>query len=96
MEIVKNVWVIMDKNHKVLGMGSPRRRELKFIDSTKGTNKILTYRSRKMAESAFKVSGFYTWDCREYMTKTYGSEYSRYDNWENILEAVEAEIILKF
>jgi hypothetical protein len=104
MKLEKKVWVIMDKKRKVIGMGTPRNRELKFFDSIKGSNRILTYKSKRMAEAGFKSSGFYD-HTGDYLEKEYdyGAQWEDENGerkwsgviFEDFLEAVEATIIIE-
>lgn len=82
----------MDKKRRIIARGVPRNRELRFVEDTKGSNRILTYKSKAMAMAGFKYSGFYTWDrCVDYIEKEYGKGAKEGD----YLEAVEAELIIK-
>lgn len=70
MKLTKKVWVIMDKGHKVIATGVPRSRQLDLVDTWDG-HRLLTYKSQKKAESAFKVSQFYLRDTEQYMHEAY-------------------------
>lgn len=97
MIIEKTVWVIMDKNRKIIGSGVPRNRELKFVNDPKGTSRILTYPSRGYAEAGFKSSGFYMWNgVGDYVKETYGKGRDWYEiKDEEFLEAVEVKMTLE-
>lgn len=55
----KKVWVVMSKDRKVIAKGTPRNRELVFVDNLKDKKRLLTYSSKGMAESGFNKSFFY-------------------------------------
>ena len=79
----------MTKCRKFVAKGTPRNRILIAVDDKKDKKRFLTYSSKGMAESAFKISGFYT----------YGLVDFPYDSWgradrSEYLEAVECELIL--
>lgn len=81
----KTVWVIMSKDRKVIGKGTPRNRELVFVDDEKDKKRYLTYSSKGMAESGFKYSFFSQWKIKQVT----GKEYEMDD-----LEAVECNLIM--
>lgn len=59
MQIVKeNVWVIMDKTHKIIAKGTPRNRELCHIDEG-DKKRFLTYSSEQNAQAGYESNGFY-------------------------------------
>lgn len=106
MKVVKKIWVIVDKKRRVIGSGVPRNRELKFIESTDGTQRILSYGSKKKAEAGFKVSGFYSWgEVGKYLLEEYeyGKSWQEPDGtwkrsgvkFEDFLEAVEAQFSIE-
>lgn len=74
MKVEKQVWVIMDKAHRVIACGVPRHRHLKFVEEALDS-RLLTYDTENKARSGYKVSQFYLEDTREYMTETYGRDY---------------------
>ena len=76
--INKEQWIIVSKDRKAVAVGVPRNRFLEPIDKT--TKRILTYKSKKLAESGFKTSFFYQWDLKK-----------RYE--EEDLEAVKVNVI---
>lgn len=49
----------MSKDRKVIAKGTPRNRELVFLDDLKDKKRLLTYSSKGMAESGFTKSFFY-------------------------------------
>lgn len=51
-------WVIMSKDRKVIATGVPRNRKLTSVDKL-NNQRILTYKSKGMAESGFKNNWFY-------------------------------------
>ena len=59
-EIKYKAWLIMDKDRKYLAVGTPRNREIMKLTDYNG-KRILTYKSKKVAENGFKLSGFYCW-----------------------------------
>lgn len=82
----KKVWLIMTKCRKYVAKGTPINRELIEVDNKKDKKRFLTYSSKKMAESAFKTSGFITYAIKDFPYKNLKkSEY---------LEAVECEMSL--
>lgn len=85
-------WIVVDKSRKIIACGSPRNRELKFIDDVDG--RIMLYGTKGRAESSFRVSGYYTFgDVHTYIEKTYGIDlFKSRVRWENFLEAIEVEI----
>lgn len=54
----KTQWVIMSKDRKVIGKGTPRNRELILVSDVKDKKRLLTYSSKGMAETGFKYSFF--------------------------------------
>lgn len=94
--INKTVWVIMDKERNWLAKGTPRNRELCRLDKP-DNKRVLTYSTKKRAESGFKHNGFY---CESEMVKDYGVEYVYSVDREKInptqyLEAVECKLSLE-
>jgi len=87
MTEIKNekVWVIMSKDRLLIAKGTPRNRCLIEVSNTKDKKRILTYASKGKAESAFKISGFYTYQLP--------AEFKNAGEAEN-LEAVECNITL--
>lgn len=69
--VSKQVWVIMDKAHRVIACGVPRHRHLMFVENALGDRPI-TYGTEGKARSGYKVSGFYLDETGQYMTDTYG------------------------
>lgn len=57
----KKVWIIVSKDRKVVGKGTPRNRELVLISDSKDKKRFLTYSSKGMAESGFRNSFFSQW-----------------------------------
>ena len=53
-------WIIMSKDRKWIAVGTPRNRELVPVKDYNG-KRILTYKSKGVAENAFKQCGFYCW-----------------------------------
>lgn len=51
-------WIIMSKDRKYIAVGTPRNREIILLEKYNG-KRVLTYKSKGMAESAFKNHGFY-------------------------------------
>lgn len=103
MPITKKVWVIVDKNRMVMGMGQPRQRELNFITAVDGSQRILTYGTKKRAQTGFTGSGFYSSKVSEYLLEQYGyggwtnekdPRYNKEIKFKDFLEAVEAEITI--
>ncbi len=99
MKITRKVWLIMDRNRKIIAKGVPRNRRLFMVDDPEGTTRVLTYDTKRRAESCFKNGlWFYsTTDVSAYLQKTYGfgwnSETKQYvNNQEEFMEAVEAEM----
>jgi len=85
----KKVWLIMSKCRNYVAKGTPRNRELISVDDKKDKKRFLTYSSKKMAESAFKTSGFSTYRIIDFpYDNSYKSDRSEY------LEAVECELVL--
>lgn len=86
--VIKNdtTFVIMSKCRQYIAKGAPRNRYLVHVDNVKDKKRILTYNSKGKAESAFMVSGFYTYGLKNF-------PYERMDE-EDYLEAVECNLIL--
>lgn len=84
----ETVWVIMTKCKKYIAKGTPRNRYLVAIDDQKDKKRYLTYTSKAKAESAFKVSGFYTYKLKDFPYDM------RALKSEDYLEAVECELII--
>lgn len=84
---IKNetVWIIMSTDRKLIAKGTPRNRALIEVDNIKDKKRILTYASRGKAESAFKISGFSTWNLPDEIRKNGSTEK---------LEAVECNLTL--
>ena len=57
--IEENKWIIMSKDRKVIAKGIPRSRYLVPLDDGTINKRLLTYSSKKRAESGFKNSWFY-------------------------------------
>lgn len=85
----ETVWVIMTKCRKYIAKGTPRNRYLVAVDDPKDKKRYLTYTSKGKAESAFKVSGFYTYNIDDF---PYDKRTKKTDEY---LEAVECEMIIK-
>lgn len=85
----KKVWLIMTKCRKFIAKGTPRNRCLIAVDNEKDKKRYLTYSSKRMAESAFKTSGFST-----YRTIDFPYDSSVFGNRSEYLEAVEAEVVI--
>jgi len=66
----KKVWIIMSKDKKVVGKGTPRNRELILVSDVKDKKRLLTYSSKGMAESGFRNSFFSQWRLKEQKTYT--------------------------
>lgn len=77
----KKVWVIMSKDRQVIAKGSPRNRHLSAVKNLKDRKRILTYHTKRLAESAFTTSFFYQYDLENSYTK-------------EDLEAVEVELVM--
>lgn len=58
MKVEQEVWVIMDKERKMIACGVPRNRQIRKIEDAMKT-RILTYQSEKKAINGFTLSGFY-------------------------------------
>jgi len=80
----KKVWIIMSKDRKVVGKGTPRNRELILVSDIKDKKRLLTYSSKGMAESGFKNSFFSQWRLKQQ------NGYTAED-----MEAVEVELLIK-
>lgn len=80
----KKLWIIMSKDRKVIGKGTPRNRELILVSDTKDKKRLLTYSSKGMAEAGFKYSFFSQWRLKE--QKSYTLE---------DMEAVQIEMSIK-
>ena len=53
-------WVIMTKDRTMIAKGNPRNRWMVRVDDKKDRKRILTYKSKTMAEMAFSYgNGFY-------------------------------------
>jgi hypothetical protein len=65
--VEEEVWIIVSKDRKTIAKGVPRNRYLCDIDDKKDKKRILTYKSKCRAESAFK-------DCWFYSSKKYKKE----------------------
>lgn len=85
----ETVWVIMTKCRKYIAKGTPRNRYLVAVDDPKDKKRYLTYTSQGKAESAFTVSGFYTYNIKDFPYDT------RTLDKDDYLEAVECEMIIK-
>lgn len=79
----KEVWVIMSKDRKIIAKGVPRSRALVEVSNLKDNKRILTYNSKKLAESGFNNSWFNT---------QYNTSEKRYE--EEDLEAVKCKITI--
>jgi hypothetical protein len=85
----RKVWVIMSKCRKYIAKGTPRNRELIEVNNVKDKKRFLTYATKGKAESAFKTSGFSTWQIKDFpYDNSYNADRSEY------LEAVECEMSL--
>lgn len=85
----KNVWLIMTKCRKYVAKGTTRNRELVEVDNKKCKKRYLTYSSKGMAESAFRVSGFSTFRIKDFPYKN-----GFFGSLEDNLEAVECEMVI--
>lgn len=103
MKISKEVWVIMDKGHRVIGCGIPRNRRLSFIENA-FDQRVLTYTTEGRAKAGFKGSQFFLDETDDYMTATYGTEcpWRPGSQWidqdgraEEIYEAVKVRITME-
>jgi hypothetical protein len=56
----EELWIIVSKDRKKIAKGVPRNRYLWDIDDKKDKKRILTYKSKGMAESGFKNSWFFS------------------------------------
>jgi hypothetical protein len=54
-------WVIMSKDRMLIAKGTPRDRSLVMADDPKDKKRLLTYTSKKKAESGFKNHWFWTY-----------------------------------
>lgn len=97
-EIVKTVysdtvWVIVDKNKKIIAKGVTSR-SLVFIDDKKDRKKLLMYRTKKSTKRA--CNGWFNLEkgVKNHFEKNYGVEKSDYD-CRNFLEVAEAKLIIK-
>lgn len=52
------VWVIMSKDRKLIATGYPRKRNLTPVAEA-GKERLLTYKTKRTAEAAYRTSGFY-------------------------------------
>lgn len=57
--IKKTVWLIMTKDRLYIAKGVPRDRWIIPVNDKDDSKRVLTYSSKKKAESAFKHHGFY-------------------------------------
>jgi len=102
MKIIKQVWIITDRNRKLIATGVPRNRYLKMIGDDNGGSlrqRILTYDSKGRAQAGYNGSWFYTSrDVDDYLRDTYnygvmgvGDKWERLSaNPEDFMQALEA------
>lgn len=82
MKITREVWVIMDKGHKVIACGTTRNRHVQMIDDD-WSMRLITYNTEGKARAGYRVSQFYLGNARQYMEDTYGEDReSSYGNGE--------------
>jgi hypothetical protein len=95
--IQETVWVIMDKNRKVIAKGVPRNRYLIMADDEKDKKRVLTYSSKGRAEA--NSTGFYDGiGVARYFIDTYGNgdpDWQDYYSLYEYLEAVEMKMTLE-
>jgi hypothetical protein len=85
----RKAWVIMTKCRRYIAKGTPRNRELIEVDNKRDKKRFLTYSTRSMAESAFRLNGFYT-----YRIKDFPYDVTHMDGRIEHLEAVECTFTL--
>ena len=98
------VFLILSDDGKLIAKGTPRNRYIWHIDED-NKKRLLTYRSKKVAESAFKNNGFLFSDkAREYIRKNYpdlmklprnDSMFIAWDNVECLFKAKEFSVEYK-
>jgi hypothetical protein len=59
MEFKSKCWVIMTKDREVIARGTPRNRELRYVNDTTGSRRILTYKTEGLARAGYTTSWFY-------------------------------------
>lgn len=79
------IYLIVDKSEKLIAKGTPRNRTICHIEEN-DRKRILTYTSKKLAENAFKNSGFYLSDYVRNYVKNEHPELadSTFIGWEDI------------
>lgn len=100
MKIIQKVWVITDKKRGLIARGYPRNRVL-CLSTDMDETRLLTYKTQKKAEVAFRDNWFYSGEgVSDYWKEKYGIFY----DWENRkhvgpeerdqMEAVEADVVI--
>ena len=56
----QRIWLIMSKDRRFVAKGTPRNRTIVRADDVKNKMRLLTYKSKGMAEAGFTKSGFYS------------------------------------
>jgi len=56
----QKIWLIMSKDRRFVAKGTPRNRTIVRADDVKNKMRLLTYKSKGMAEAGFTKSGFYS------------------------------------
>ena len=96
---LEKIFLIMSKDEKLIAEGVPRNRYICHIGE-KTNKRILSYNSKKKAESGFKDSGFYISKIAEdYIKETYPDlvNENRWVSWRDIIQLFEArEFTVKY
>lgn len=90
---LEKIFLIMSRDGKLVAKGTPRNRYIHHIDE-KNKKRLLTYRSKGVAESAFKNCGFYVSpETMQYVKQNYPHlQHERgYIHWQQIEELFEAK-----
>lgn len=100
MKITQRVWIITDKKRGLIARGYPRNRVLCLTTDDTET-RLLTYMTKKKAESAFKDNWFYSGaGVSDYWKENYGIYWDRETRTHiggeerDQMEAVEADVII--
>ena len=88
----KNVWIVMDKTHKMILKGAPHQdKYMVLVSDIKDRKRVAIYNSENAARNAFTSYIYPESGVVEYANKTYGSD----SKLINCLEVIKAINIIK-